>query len=107
MGDSFQTDLPGFLLKPVYPGLAWPDQEKDSEEPDYKVWSRRESLSVTGTHKKTGLEIQDSSQLKSLRETGSQGHLFWVRYEIRQFTESGQQVEGSVTKKDIQVEASF
>ena len=50
MGDSFQTDLPGFLLKPVYPGLAWPDQEKDSEEPDYKVWSRRESLSVTGTH---------------------------------------------------------
>lgn len=50
MGDSLQTDLPGFLLKPVYAGLAWPDQEKDSEEPDYKVWSRRESLSVTGTH---------------------------------------------------------
>jgi len=50
MGDSVQTDLPGFLLKPVYAGLAWPDQDKDSKEPDYKVWSRRESLPVTGTH---------------------------------------------------------
>lgn len=66
MGDSLQTDLPGFLLKPVYAGLAWPDQEKDSEEPDYKASSRRVFVSNRNTPRRNpGLERQDSSQLKS------------------------------------------